>query len=208
MSVVVSFERFLPPARYDLLPWTEARIEESADEDGTYTQIDTYTLDPVDADPTDPAYRSFTSELRHRRRLLVPGRLRRRRRRHQHRHRPDPEQPPNAIPITVEPYATAAELATIIQVNATSNAAALDRVLIAAAGEINTEIGRTDLSGWELELAAQVNLARAEELWRQMKAPWGLIGLDSEIGPTRIARDTFDRHAHALAPLKQEWGLA
>ena len=116
----------------------------------------------------------------------------------------------SAIPITVEPYATAAELATILQVNATSNATALERVLIAAAGEINTETGRTDLSGWELELAAQVNLARAEELWKQMKAPWGLIGLESELGATRIARDTFERHAHALAPLKSgsAWGLA
>ena len=63
MSVVVSFERFLPPARYDALPWTEARIEESADEDGSYTQIDIHTLSPVDADPANPEYRSFTTEL-------------------------------------------------------------------------------------------------------------------------------------------------
>ena len=60
---VVSFIRFLPPARFDALPWTEARIEESGEEEGTYTQIDTYALIPVDADPTDPAYRSFTTEL-------------------------------------------------------------------------------------------------------------------------------------------------
>ena len=110
--------------------------------------------------------------------------------------------------LDVEPYATAAELATILQVNATSNADALDRVLIAAAGEINSELGRSDLAGWELQLAAQVNLARAEELWKQMKAPWGVIGLDSEFGATRIARDTFARHAQALAPLKREWGIA
>ena len=108
-------------------------------------------------------------------------------------------------------YATAAELATILQVNATSNAEALDRVLEAAAGEIDSELGREDddpLAGWELQLAAQVNLARAEELWKQMKAPWGVIGLESEFGATRIARDTFERHAHALAPLKREWGIA
>ena len=60
---VVSFVRYQPPARFDALPWTEARIEESDEEEGTYTQIDTYTLSPVDADPTDPAYRSFTTEL-------------------------------------------------------------------------------------------------------------------------------------------------
>ena len=103
---------------------------------------------------------------------------------------------------------TAAELATILQVNATSNADSLDRVLAAAYGEIVSETGRTDFAGWELELVEQVNLARAEELWKQMKAPWGLIGLDSEIGATRIARDTFERHAHALAPLKRSWGVA
>ena len=210
MSVVVSFERVLPPARFDALPWTEARIEEAAEEDGTYTQIDTYTLTPVDADPADPAYRSFTTELGtaddYWYRVVfadtdgdisiatVPI-----------------QNSADVTPISAEPYATAAELATIIQVNATSNAAALDRVLAAAAGEINSEIGRSDLSGWELDLAAQVNLARAEELWKQMKAPYGLIGLDSEIGPTHIARDTFARHAQALAPLKSGitgWGLA
>ena len=207
MTVVVSFERFLPPARYDLLPWTEARIEEASEEDGTYAQIDTHTFAPVDADPADPAYRSFTTELGtaddYWYRVVfadvdgdisiatVPI-----------------QNSADSTPISVEPYATVGELATILQVNATSNALALERVLIAAAGEINSETGRTDLSGWELELAAQVNLARAEELWKQMKAPWGLIGLDSELGATRIARDTFERHAHALAPLKQEWGIA
>ena len=112
------------------------------------------------------------------------------------------------MPIAVEAYATAAELATILQVNPTSNATALERVLLAAAGEINSELGRSDLAGWELELAAQVNLARAEELWKQMKAPYGIIGLDSEVGGMHIARDTFARHAHALAPLKREWGIA
>ena len=94
-------------------------------------------FDPVDADPADPAYRSFTTELGtaddYWYRVVfadtdgdisiatVPL-----------------QNSADATPITVEPYATAAELATIIQVNATSNAAALDRVLIAAAGEINT----------------------------------------------------------------------
>ena len=103
---------------------------------------------------------------------------------------------------------TAAELATIIQVNAASNADALQRVLDAAYGEIVSETGRTDFAGWEVELVEQVTLARAEELWRQMKAPWGLVGLDSDLGPTHIARDTFARHAHALAPLKRRWGIA
>ena len=204
---VVSFVRFLPPARFDALPWTEARIEESDEEEGTYTQIDTYTLTPVDADPAEPEYRSFTTELgtadEYWYRVVfadadgdtatatVPI-----------------QNAADTTPISVEAYATAAELATILQVNPTSNATALERVLLAAAGEINSELGRSDLAGWELELAAQVNLARAEELWKQMKAPYGIIGLDSEVGGMHIARDTFARHAHALAPLKREWGIA
>ena len=204
---VVSFVRFLPPARFDALPWTEARIEESDEEEGTYTQIDTYTLTPVDADPAEPAYRSFTTELgtaeEYWYRIVfadadgdtatatVPI-----------------QNAADTTPISVEAYASAGELATILQVNPTSNATALERVLLAAAGEINSELGRSDLSGWELELAAQVNLARAEELWKQMKAPYGIIGLDSEVGGMHIARDTFARHAHALAPLKREWGIA
>lgn len=206
MSVVVSFERFLPPARFDAVPWTEVRIEESATETGTFAQIDVSALSPVDVDPSEPAFRSFTTILGTAEELWyrvifadgvgdtsaatvpiqnVPGET-----------------------ISVQAYATAAELATILQVNATSNADALERVLIAAAGEIDMETGRSDLTGWELQLAAQVNLARAEELWKQMKAPWGVIGLDSEFGATRIARDTFERHALSLAPLKREWGIA
>ena len=207
MSIVVTFERFQPPARYDALPWTEARIEESDAEDGTFAQIDTYTLTPVDADPTDPAYRSFTTELGTAEdywyRIVFADAA------GDTATATTPIQNTSAgALIDVDPYATAAELATILQVNAVSNADALDRVLIAAAGEINSELGRSDLAGWEMQLAAQVNLARAEELWKQMKAPWGIVGLDSEVGTTFIARDSFARHAQALAPLKREWGIA
>ena len=62
MSVVVSFNGWYPPARYDDLPWTEVRIEEAATEDGSYSQIDVVALDPLDTDPTDPQSRSFTTE--------------------------------------------------------------------------------------------------------------------------------------------------
>jgi hypothetical protein len=206
MSVVVTFVRFLPPARFDAVPWTEARIEESDAEDGTFAQIDAIALSPVDVDPSDPGFRSFTTDLGTDdelwyRVVFADG-------------AGDtaaatvPIQNVAGETITVEAYATAAELATILQVNATSNADALERVLIAAAGEIDMETGRSDLTGWELQLAAQVNLARAEELWKQMKAPWGVIGAESEFGATRIARDTFERHALSLAPLKREWGIA
>ena len=182
------------------------RIEESETEDGDFTQIDVVALSPVDSDPTDPDSRSFTTELGTDDELwyrivfadasgdtATPT---------------IPQQNVAVEGVTVdEAYATADELASILQVNATSNADALERVLTAAAGEIASETGRTDFSGWELSLVQQVNLARAEELWKQMKVPYGVID-NGEFGAVRIARDTFERHALALAPLKADWGIA
>lgn len=60
---VVTFSGFIPPPRFDSIPWTELRIEEAPTEDGPWTQIDVQALNPVDADPADPATRSFTTEL-------------------------------------------------------------------------------------------------------------------------------------------------
>jgi len=201
MTVVVNIVGVTPPARYDDLAWTQARIQEAATEAGSYTLLETVDLDPVADDPTDPPTYNFTTELGtagYWHRIVwvdASGDL------------SDPTDPVQDINATAA-YATRVELAAILKVNETNNADSLDRVLLAAAGEINSEIGRTDLAGWELALAEQVNLARAEELWKQSKAPWGLIGLDAEFGTTRIARDTWERHAHMLAPLKRSWGVA
>lgn len=199
--MIVSFPGYMPPPRYDDIPWSQARLEQSAAEGGAYVTTETFDLDPVDDDPSIPAHRSFTTtlgtdDLWYRivwvdgdggeSAPTVPG-----------------QNTTGIVPFASSAPATAAELATIIQVNATSNAAALQRVLDAAYGEIVSDTGRNDFAGWEVELVTQVTLARAEELWKQMKAPWGVIGLDSEFGATRIARDTFERHAQSLAPLKR-----
>jgi hypothetical protein len=53
-----------------------------------------------------------------------------------------------------------------------------------------------------------VNLERAVEHWRQQESPFGLIGLGAELPAERTARDSWERHAHKLAPLKGQWGLA
>ena len=118
-------------------------------------------------------------------------------------------------------YADADELARILKIRTPTDeqSDALERVLEVAAGEIDAEIGftldeageqETPLEGWELALAAEVNLERAVEHWRQQEAPFGLLGIGSEFGggAERTARDTWERHAHKLAPLKQSWGLA
>lgn len=61
MGQVVTLENFRPPDRFDTVPWATARIEEAEAETGPYTVIDTQDIDPVDADPTAPALRSFTT---------------------------------------------------------------------------------------------------------------------------------------------------
>ena len=201
---VVSLTGYVPPSRYDDLPWVEARLEESATSGGIYVETETFTLDPVDDDPAHPIARSFTTQLGtdnlFYRIVWVDD----------DGDESSPTDPGQNTTGLVTPTLTApvlaAELATILQVNAGSNAAALQRVLDAAYGEIVSETGRSEFAGWELELVEQVNLARAEELWRQMKVPWGVV--ESEFGPTRIASDTFKRHAQALAPLKRWEGIA
>jgi hypothetical protein len=56
-------------------------------------------------------------------------------------------------------------------------------------------------------LVTEVNLERAVEHWQQQESPFGVIGLGESV-PTVTAKDTWDRHANKLAPLKRTWGLA
>jgi hypothetical protein len=60
-SYVLGFEDFQPGDRVDGAPWTSIQIEESPNQDGPYSIIDTIPISPVDLDPSDPAERSFTT---------------------------------------------------------------------------------------------------------------------------------------------------
>lgn len=85
------------------------------------------------------------------------------------------------------------------------------RVLVAATGEIDSEIDREDddpVSGWEVSLAAEVCLERAVEHWQQGSSPFGLLGLGAETGVAFASADSWKRHALKLAPLKRQWGFA
>lgn len=62
-TYVISLQGFQPGARFDGLPWTDARIEEGTTSAGPWTVLETQALSPVDADPTAPATRSFTTAL-------------------------------------------------------------------------------------------------------------------------------------------------
>lgn len=115
---------------------------------------------------------------------------------------------------TGDTYASVEELARILKLRSPTDeqTTALERVLLAAAGEINSEIDLADdadaLASWQLALAAEVNLERAAELWKQQEVQFNLVGLGSEFGPTHIARNTWEPYAFKLAPLKDQWGLA
>lgn len=113
-------------------------------------------------------------------------------------------------------YATAEELARILKINEATYSDQLDECLDAATLEIDREIdlGLDDddqpitlTDPEELALAAQVNLERAVEHWHARAVAFGIVGLETE-APVRLARDTWERHANKLAPLKQTWGFA
>jgi hypothetical protein len=209
MAQVITFVDYTPAPRYDATAWAEVEIQETDDPvDGTWTTIDTITLSPVDADPTEPATRSFTTELASDtlelwyRLVFVDA-------------TGDEQQPTapiqNVAPATA--YATVNELARVLKIREPSDAqeAAMARILAAAAGEINAEIDLASddaLEGWQVALAAQVNLQRAAELWFAQEVPLGIAGLGSEFGTTHLARNSWDKHAYQLAPLKFQWGLA
>lgn len=60
---VVTFTGYAPSARHDNEPWTEARIQESANGTSGWTTVETMSLTPVDSDPSMPQIRDFTSVL-------------------------------------------------------------------------------------------------------------------------------------------------
>lgn len=207
---VLTIRDLIPPARYDEptpLAWVEARVEESTAATGeTWTELDTITLDPVEPDPTSPITRNLTVEDATEglwyRVVFVDA---------------DGDEALPTQPLYNEAasttYASVDELKRILFKNATATSAqrvAMHRVLVAAAGEIDAELGRgtaTPLSGWELSLAAEVNLERAVEHWQQQELPWGVIGL-GDAGAIRTATDTWKRHGEKLSPLKRGWGIA
>ena len=208
MSQVVTFEAFVPPPRYDSLPWTEVLIEEGLTETGTFTLIDTQALSPVDSDPANPAARSFTTELADDAmglwyRLIFKDAT------------GDETVPTDPIQNTadVNTYASVHELARILKVRAPSveQRAAMRRVLATASGEIDAEIdldADSELAGWQLLLVQEVCLERAVEHWRQQESPFGLLTVGVDVPAERAARDSWERHALKLAPLKDQWGIA
>jgi hypothetical protein len=196
---------YTPPARFgaDEIAWTQARIEDSSTETGSYVEVETVPLEPVDQDPSDPATRNLTTHdatVGNWYRVVWVD--------------DDAFESGATVPVQfvdsslVPVYGTRAELARRLKVVESGNEDALDRVLLIASGEITNQIGRTDLAGWEVALATEVALERAGEHWHQLTSPVGFIGLGIDASPFIAARDTWERSAYKLAPLIDQWGIA
>jgi hypothetical protein len=208
MATVVTFLDYTPPERADAIAWTQVEIYESSEVDGTYTLIDTLTLSPPEPDPADPLSRDFTTilgtgeDLWYKVRFLDGG--------GGTSEYSDPVQNVSED-LSATPYATVAELARHLSIRAPTaeQTAIMTRVLTAAAFEIDSELGRYGAFGSPYpDLVVQVNIERAEEHWRQLEAPFGLIALGVDVPAERTGQNSWERHALKLAPLKQSWGLA
>jgi hypothetical protein len=207
MATVVTFLDYTPPERADSIPWTQVEIYESATFDGTYALIDTLSLVP-DPDPMVPAARDFTTilgtgeDLWYKVRFLDASAGT--------SEYTDPVQNVSED-FEATPYATVEELARWLNIrNPTADQEAImERVLSAAAFEIDHELDRHGSLGAPYpDLVVQVNLERAEEHWRQLESPFGLIALGVDVPAERTGQNSWERHALKLAPLKQQWGLA
>lgn len=209
MTVVVTLEDYRPAPRYDGLPWTQAQIQEAPASTGPWTTLETKNLSPVDADPRNPAYRSFTTALgtaaeQWYRIIFLDAAV-------------ATGLPTYPIQNTADDrpvYASVSELAQLLRVSASDRHNDLMRVLKTAASEIDSEIGTADILGGTVPysnppaIVREVNLERAVEHWRQSQAPFGIVGLGDEGQVAYTARDSWDRHAHKLAVLKGGWGIA
>lgn len=209
MSQIISFEDYTPSARFDAIPWSEVRIDESdtdtLSDETVWTQIDVVALSPLDGDPTSPATRNFTTDqasdaadLWYRVTFADAN-----------GNTSLTSAPVQNLEFPVVAYATVETLAAQLKVNAETRRVDLQRVLDAAAREINTEIGYnldTTADEKDLALVATVNLSRAADLWVIEGLPVGVIGLGGET-PFLTPRNSWERHANTLAPLKQSWGL-
>ncbi len=109
-------------------------------------------------------------------------------------------------------YAPVDELARILQMSPTAaQVTALQRVLDAAATEIDSYLGPTVVGGFgdpPPPLVVEVNLERATEHWKSEQSPFGIIVMGGDMPPSRTARNSWARHANKLQPLKFTFGFA
>lgn len=105
-------------------------------------------------------------------------------------------------------YATIDELAAALRVQVTAaNQEGLQTCLDAAAIEIDDAVDRLDPIPAGDPLANRVNILRGVEWFKANDAAFGVLGV-SDTGTLTAPRNTMRRHAIALLPLKQQYGVA
>jgi hypothetical protein len=104
-------------------------------------------------------------------------------------------------------YATVDELAAALRIQVTAaNTASLQTCLDAAAVEIDDAVDRTEPIPTEDPLVNRINILRGVEWFKANDAAFGVLGV-SDTGTLQAPRNTMRRHAIALLPLKQQWGV-
>jgi len=110
-------------------------------------------------------------------------------------------------------YASETELARILEIRSPTaeQTTAMTRVLTMATVEIDAYLDREDddpVADDDLAVAEQVCLQRAAELWGLQEVPLGLAGIGSEFGSAHLARNSWEKYAFTLYPLKHRFGIA
>jgi hypothetical protein len=105
-------------------------------------------------------------------------------------------------------YATADQLAAALEIRVTAtNTELLEACLEAAAAEIDHTLDRIDvLDDPPPDLVVRTNVNRAVEWYKAPAAYNGGVGFD-QTGVLTAPASGFERHAAALVPLKQQWGI-
>ncbi len=208
MATVFSFTDYTPPARFDDVPWSEARVQQADAPDGTFAQIDVLPLVPLDTDPKDPQVRNLTTDeasdtpLQWYRLVWADAASA----------TSPPTSPVQALGLDVTPFTDATELFRVLRVRTPSQdqTDAADRVLLAAAQEIMSEIdlSQNELTASDIAVCASVNLDRAADLWRHTESAPGVLGVVDEIQSTTPGRYSWARYAARLSVVKDKWGVA
>jgi hypothetical protein len=108
-------------------------------------------------------------------------------------------------------YAETTELFRILQIRNPSDeqTTAAERKLDVATGEIDREIdldADATLSVEDQALLEDVCLRRAAELWALDQNALGV--LSSDLGPTYLSKNSWEKYANELANVKGQWGIA
>ena len=105
-------------------------------------------------------------------------------------------------------YATAAQLAEALEIRATTeNSGLLGDCLDAAAAEIDHFLEGAPMVSPPPPLVVRTNVNRAVEWFKAPATYNGGVGYEAT-GVLAAPTSGFERHAAALLPYKQHWGIA